>query len=74
VLTPSPIIGIPVGLLMRHYGDKDCTWWAKSAGTGLLIGSAIQGAVIVAAVVAAKVKMAQAQSSIGQRTNVSITG
>jgi hypothetical protein len=39
-----------------------------------LIGSAIQGAVIVAAVVAAKVKMAQAQSSIGQRTNVSITG
>lgn len=63
VLTPSPILGIPIGLIMRHYGKKDCTWWATSAGTGLLVGSAVQVVVVAAAVVTAKLKVAQMQSS-----------
>lgn len=50
LLTPSPLLGLPIGLILRHYGKKDCSWAMKSAGTGLLVGSAVQAAVIAGAV------------------------
>ncbi len=50
LLTPSPLLGLPIGLLLRHFGKADCSWAMKSAGTGMLVGSAVQTAVIGAAV------------------------
>jgi hypothetical protein len=64
ILTPSPMLGVPIGLIMRHYGDKDCNWWVKSAGTGLLVGSAIQVALIAVATAYTKIKMNQDQANI----------
>lgn len=39
---PNLLVAIPAGLLLRHYGSKDCVWWGKSAGTGVLVGTAIK--------------------------------
>ena len=55
LLTPSPILGLPLGLILRHYGKSDCSWAMKSAGTGLLVGSAVQTLVIAGAVAASAV-------------------
>jgi len=59
------LLGIPVGLLLHHYGKKDCTWWAKSAGTGMLIGSAAQVVLIAGMAVATKLKVDQMQAGQG---------
>lgn len=68
LLTPSPLLGIPLGLVLQHYGKKDCSWAMKSAGTGLLVGSVVQTVVIAAAVAAsaaAAARVAQEGSQTG---------